>query len=127
MIEIRGRRFPNERDLYAAEDIKLVGCAFDGAEDGESALKEARNVSLENCFMNLRYPLWHDEGVTLSGCTMSENCRAALWYSTDIRVTDSKLHGIKERVFISFSAESSFERSEFQGEVFLSIRRKRND
>lgn len=95
MIEIRGRRFPNERDLYAAEDIKLVGCAFDGAEDGESALKEARNVSLENCFMNLRYPLWHDEGVTLSGCTMSENCRAALWYSKDIRVTDSKLHGIK--------------------------------
>ena len=36
-----------------------------------------------------------DGGVTLSGCSMSENCRAALWYSSDIRVTDSKLHGIK--------------------------------
>ena len=95
MKEIRGRRFPNERDLYAAKDIKLVDCVFDGAEDGESALKEAKNIVLENCFMNLRYPLWHDGGVTLSGCSMSENCRAALWYSSDIRVTDSKLHGIK--------------------------------
>ena len=95
MKESRGRRFPNERDLYAAKDIKLVDCVFDGAEDGESALKEAKNIVLENCFMNLRYPLWHDGGVTLSGCSMSENCRAALWYSSDIRVTDSKLHGIK--------------------------------
>ena len=95
MKEIRGRRFPNERDLYAAKDIKLVDCVFDGAEDGESALKEAKNIVLENCFMNLRYPLWHDGGVRLSGCSMSENCRAALWYSSDIRVTDSKLHGIK--------------------------------
>ena len=95
MKEIRGRRFPNERDLYAAKDIKLVDCVFDGEEDGESALKEAKNIVLENCFMNLRYPLWHDGGVTLSGCSMSENCRAALWYSSDIRVTDSKLHGIK--------------------------------
>ena len=95
MKEIRGRRFPNERDLYAAKDIKLVDCVFDGAEDGESALKEEKNIVLENCFMNLRYPLWHDGGVTLSGCSMSENCRAALWYSSDIRVTDSKLHGIK--------------------------------
>lgn len=95
MKEIRGKNFPNERDLYGAEDISLVDCTFQGVEDGESALKEARNVSLKNCFMDLRYPLWHDGGVTLSGCTMSENCRAALWYSTDIRVTDSKLHGIK--------------------------------
>ncbi|MDE7333333.1 MAG: DUF3737 family protein [Lachnospiraceae bacterium] len=26
---------------------------------------------------------------------MEELCRAALWYSTDIEITDTKLHGIK--------------------------------
>lgn len=56
MKEIIGVNFPSERDLYGASDLTLNNCSFDGAEDGESALKEARNVKLHSCFMNLRYP-----------------------------------------------------------------------
>ena len=55
---IEGKNFPYERDLYGVSDARIVNCTFDGIEDGESALKEARNVSLESCYMNLRYPLW---------------------------------------------------------------------
>ena len=95
MKKIEKQNFPHERDLYAAENLYLKDCTFDGEEDGESALKEAKNIRLETCFLNLRYPLWHNENVKLVGVTMTENCRAALWYSSDIRVTDSKLHGIK--------------------------------
>ncbi len=87
--------YPNERDLYGAQNILLKNCTFDGIEDGESALKEARDVSLENCYLNLRYPLWHDERVELNDCTLTEKCRAALWYTHGIDIKNSNLFGIK--------------------------------
>lgn len=92
---IENKTFPHERDLYAATNVRLVNCKFDGVEDGESALKEARSVTLESCFMNLRYPLWHDVGVDLRDVTMTENCRAALWYTEDVTIDKSNLLGIK--------------------------------
>ena len=92
---IENKVFPNERDLYGVKDVELVNCKFDGVEDGESALKEATNVSLKSCFMNLRYPLWHDNGVTLDDVTMTDKCRAALWYTNNLKVVNSNLLGIK--------------------------------
>ena len=84
-----------ERALYGSEGVIVSKCRFDGPSDGESALKECRNVRTENCFFNLRYPFWHDDHVEIISCEMTELCRAALWYSKDIQISDSKLHGIK--------------------------------
>ena len=95
MTIIENKNFPNERALYGVNEVELKNCTFQGEEDGESALKEARNISLKDCFMDLRYPLWHDENVSLERVEMTSNCRAALWYSARIAVKDSKLHGIK--------------------------------
>ena len=87
--------FDAERTLYGERDIYIRDCAFDGPADGESALKEAGKVTAERCYFNLRYPFWHCDGVKICDSEMTELCRAALWYSTDIEITDSKLHGIK--------------------------------
>ena len=95
MKYIKGERFDAERALYGSTDITAVECSFDGPADGESAFKECRNIRAEECFFNLRYPFWHDNEVEIVGCRMTENCRAALWYSEDVRISDSKLHGIK--------------------------------
>lgn len=84
-----------ERAIYGERNIYLKNCAFDGPADGESALKEAGQIKAENCFFNLRYPLWHCDGVNISNSEMTENCRAALWYSKDIEILDAKLWGIK--------------------------------
>ena len=84
-----------ERALYGSDGILVKNCAFDGPADGESALKESRNVEMENCFFNLRYPFWHDDGLKISGSEMTELCRAALWYSNDITINNTKMHGIK--------------------------------
>lgn len=92
---IENQTFPNERDLYGLTNAKLINCKFDGVEDGESALKEASDISLQACYMNLRYPLWHDVGVRLDDVTMTENCRAALWYTQNVSITKSNLSGIK--------------------------------
>lgn len=88
-------KLDEERALYGERDLILRDCSFDGPADGESALKEAVRIGIEGGFFNLRYPLWHCDCISISGSEMTENCRAALWYSTDIQITDSKLHGIK--------------------------------
>lgn len=92
---IENKNFPCERDLYGAENVCLKNCTFDGVEDGESALKEATNVRLENCYMNLRYPLWHDNCVELFGVTLTDKCRAALWYTSNVNIENSNMLGIK--------------------------------
>lgn len=92
---MENKTFDMERALYGSDGVILKNCVFDGPADGESALKESRNVQVENCYFNLRYPFWHDEGLKISGSEMTELCRAALWYSTNIEITDTKLHGIK--------------------------------
>lgn len=95
MKTISNMTFDEERALYSERDITASRCRFDGKADGESAFKECRNVIAEDCFFNLRYPFWHDDGVKIIGAEMTENCRAALWYSHNVEIENSKLHGIK--------------------------------
>lgn len=92
---IENKTFDMERALYGSRDIALEGCSFDGPADGESALKESKNVQTSHCFFNLRYPFWHDDVLKISDSEMTELCRAALWYSNDIEIINTKLHGIK--------------------------------
>lgn len=92
---IQDKTFDEERALYGSSDILVSGCAFDGPADGESALKECEKVQVERSFFNLRYPFWHDNGLTIRDSEMTDKCRAALWYSTHITIEDTKLHGIK--------------------------------
>lgn len=95
MKMIEDKKFDEERALYGSHGILVKNCSFDGPADGESAFKECSRIEAENCFFNLRYPFWHDYGLTISHSEMTENCRAALWYSDHVTVTDSRLHGIK--------------------------------
>lgn len=95
MMVIEKQTFDEERALYGREGLVLRDCAFDGPADGESALKESRDIQAQNCFFNLRYPFWHTQNLKISDSEMTPLCRAALWYSSDIEITGSKLHGIK--------------------------------
>lgn len=95
MKTIEKQTFDEERALYASREVIIKDCSFDGPTDGESALKESRDIETRNCFFNLRYPFWHDTNVIIIDSEMTELCRAALWYSHDIEIVNSKLHGIK--------------------------------
>lgn len=92
---IENQTFDMERVLYGSKDVFVKDCAFDGPVDGESAFKESSGIVAENCFFNLRYPFWHDHGLKISRSEMTEFCRASLWYSDDIEIVDTKMHGIK--------------------------------
>ena len=87
--------FDEERALYGSRDVLIESCRFDGPADGESALKESSHITVKDSLFNLRYPFWHDDDLIIEGCEMTDKCRAALWYTKNAVISDSKLHGIK--------------------------------
>ena len=92
---IENRKLDMERALYGAHDCLIRKCVFDGPADGESALKECREIIVEDCDFMLRYPFWHVTGANVQRITMTDTCRAAFWYDSKVQVYDSKLGGIK--------------------------------
>lgn len=95
MKTIKDQTFDEERALYNIKDALVKNCRFEGPADGESFLKEAENIAVENCFMDLRYPMWHVSALKLSDCEMTKNCRAALWYVKGAEIDRCLLNGIK--------------------------------
>ena len=95
MQTIKDQTFDEERALYGSDEVEAVNCRFDGPADGESAFKESSRVTARDCYFNLRYPFWHNHGHRIEGGEMTSLCRAAIWYSDDIEITGTKMHGIK--------------------------------
>ncbi len=95
MTTIQNQTFDEERALYAARNVLVKSCAFDGPADGESAFKEGKDIAVDGCFFNLRYPFWHDMGLKIEDSELTGLCRAALWYSQSVEISGTKLHGIK--------------------------------
>ena len=94
-ITIENEQFDEERALYNLTNALVRDCIFAGPADGESVLKEARDVALDNCSFSLRYPLWHVNGFKMHDSRMDEKTRAAIWYAENGKITESDLGGIK--------------------------------
>jgi len=92
---IKDRTFDEERALYNLTDAQVTNCIFDGAADGESALKECRGTSVYGCQFALRYPLWHGVNVTAENCVFTTTCRAAMWYDDGADFSKCEFNGIK--------------------------------
>lgn len=84
-----------ERAFYGLKNVTVKKCKIDGPADGESAFKECKNIQVEETFLNLRYPFWHDDNLKIIKCEMTENCRAALWYDKGVEIDACKMNGIK--------------------------------
>ncbi|MBQ8370498.1 MAG: DUF3737 family protein [Clostridia bacterium] len=92
---IRYQNFDEERALYGVKDVTVAECTFDGPADGESALKEAAHVTVEDCTFRLRYPFWHTRDFVLRRSTMTDTCRAPLWYAENGVIEDCTVEGVK--------------------------------
>lgn len=106
--------YDEERALYHLTDTQVQRCVFAGPADGESVLKEARDIVVSDCSFSLRYPMWHVQKFQLERSEMDELTRAALWYTHDGRIADCKLNGIKavrecSHIYISGSQITSAE------------------
>lgn len=94
-ILIENQTYDAERALYNLTHGDVRHCTFAGPADGESALKEARDVQVSDCRFALRYPLWHAEDFTLSRATMTDTCRAPLWYAKNGTLEGCLVEGVK--------------------------------
>jgi len=92
---IKNKTFDEERALYNLVDSTVKNCTFAGPADGESVLKETRNVVVDGCRFALRYPLWHAKVYTLKDSVLDETTRAPIWYSDDGKIVGSKIFGVK--------------------------------
>lgn len=92
---ISDKTFDEERALYALRSARVEHCTFAGPADGESALKEASGITVEDCRFSLRYPFWHTTDFSVKNCRMDDTARAALWYCRDGVIEDLDTDGIK--------------------------------
>ncbi len=95
MKEINNKTFDEERALYNSDEIMLENCTFAGTADGESALKESKNVTVKNCRFELRYPFWHDDGLTVTDSTLTSTCRAPIWYTKNANFENCHMESVK--------------------------------
>lgn len=92
---IENQTFDEERALYNLKDTEVKNCTFAGEKDGESVLKETRNICVRDCVFSLRYPLWHAKKYELINSTFDEKTRVPIWYSDEGLIENCKLNGIK--------------------------------
>ncbi|MCR5404664.1 MAG: DUF3737 family protein [Butyrivibrio sp.] len=84
--EIRQEQLSGERALYRGRDLKIYDTVF---YDGESPLKESRNIELYGCEFQWKYPIWYSENVYVKNCVWQEMGRSGVWYTNNMTVEDS--------------------------------------
>lgn len=92
MKEIKEEFLTGERALFNSSDLLITDTIFD---DGESPLKESKNIELVGSMFRWKYPLWYCNNVKVKDCTWFEMGRAGVWYTNDILVEDSLLEAPK--------------------------------
>lgn len=92
MKTIRNEEFGGERPLYASRDLEVEGITV---HEGESAFKESSGILARSSVFEGRYPFWCCNGVSLEGCRFTEDSRAPIWYSSDVRMKDCDVEAPK--------------------------------
>lgn len=92
MKEYCGAFLTGERALFRGHDLKITDTIF---ADGESPLKESRDIELLGSMFKWKYPLWYAKNITVKDCTWFEMGRAGVWYTDHISVEDSAIEAPK--------------------------------
>jgi len=86
MNEYRQEFFKGERALYAVDGAKIYDSIFD---DGESPLKESKNIEVYSSQFKWKYPIWYSNNVLVENCNWFEMARSGVWYTNNITIRDS--------------------------------------
>jgi hypothetical protein len=89
---ISNKFFEGERPLFATNDLRLEHVKF---YPGESAVKQCNNVEAYKCEFLGKYPFWHNDNVLIEDCLFTVYSRAAIWYTKNIRMINTKVEAPK--------------------------------
>lgn len=92
MTTIENKEFGGERPLFATHDLRLIDVTIHA---GESALKECSDIEAIRCRFEGKYPFWHVDRFIIRDSLFTEGARAALWYSSDVEMTDTQVDAPK--------------------------------
>ena len=92
MQTISNTSFEGERPLFKRNNLQLDHVVI---HQGESALKECKNIISDNCEFEGKYPFWHNENTKIEKCTFRDGARAAIWYCKNLEMKDSKIEAPK--------------------------------
>ena len=92
METIKDKSFGGERPLFGIEDTYLENIII---TDGESGIKQCRNVKANNCRFYGKYPWWHVDGAEIENCYFALGSRSAIWYTDNLVMRDSRIDGPK--------------------------------
>lgn len=86
------KEFGGERALFATHCVKFENVVF---HPGESALKCCSDIEAVHCRFEGKYPFWHVDGFKVRDCEFTPGARAALWYSDNLEMVDTRVDAPK--------------------------------
>lgn len=89
---IKDQSFGGERPLFGIEDTRLENITI---TDGESGIKQCKNVEAANCRFYGKYPWWHVDGARIDNCYFALGSRSAIWYTDNLVMRNSRIDGPK--------------------------------
>ena len=92
MAIYKDSKHTGERALFALKDSELIGCTF---YDGESPLKEGRNLKVKKCVFKWKYPLWYCQNVEVENSLITFTARSGIWYTKNITMTNCNIESPK--------------------------------
>lgn len=85
---IKQESLTGERALYRGENLEIHDTIF---HDGESPLKESKNIKIYGSEFQYKYPLWYAENVLVKDSVWQVMGRSGVWYTRHMTVEDSMI------------------------------------
>lgn len=87
-----GESYTGERAMFMTREATFHKCYF---HDGESPLKESKDIQIIESTFQWKYPIWYSENVKVRNTKFLETARSGVWYTKDIEITDSIIEAPK--------------------------------
>ncbi|MCD8028205.1 MAG: DUF3737 family protein [Erysipelotrichaceae bacterium] len=84
--------YTGERALFQSDGLKIDEGIF---ADGESPLKESKNIEIDNSIFKWKYPLWYCQNIEVKHTTSLDTAISGIWYTNHICISDSMIEAPK--------------------------------
>ena len=92
MKRFENRVFEGERVHFMNSDTVYFRCVF---QNGESPLKESRNIQFYESTFRWKYPIWYSNSIECHNMTFDETARSGVWNTKNIKIFDSNINAPK--------------------------------
>lgn len=89
---IKEQYLTGERTLFQSTDCTIQDSIFG---DGESPLKESRQIEIYNSIFKWKYPLWYCHDIKVENTTLLGTARSGIWYTHHIAISHSTIEAPK--------------------------------